>query len=108
MYSEVLAEKEQLLEEMREYRSLQISIETHYSQCEKTYAECASFSQVLLHQYQKLKQSENDGKERKKKWNSERDQLKHLINSMSVQMQEKDYNIQYLRTQNEVSGFLIN
>ena len=104
LYSEVLAEKELLLEEMKEYRNLQISIDENNLQCQETYAECERFAKVLLHHYQKSKQSETEGKERKRRWNCERDQLKHLIGSLSVQIQEKDYNIESLKTQNEVCG----
>ena len=102
MYFEVLTEKELLLEEMREYKSLEISFNQSQTSCNKTFAECERFSQVLLHHYQKLKQSEMNEKERKIKWNSERDQLKRLISTLSVQTQEKDYKIQSLNTQNEV------
>eukprot|EP00800_Vazella_pourtalesii_P017227 TRINITY_DN5180_c0_g2_i1.p1 TRINITY_DN5180_c0_g2~~TRINITY_DN5180_c0_g2_i1.p1 ORF type:complete len:435 (+),score=81.90 TRINITY_DN5180_c0_g2_i1:106-1410(+) len=102
LYNELLNEKKQLLHEIQEYRALEPIFNRNKETCDEAYAECEKFMQVLLVRYEKVIRSETEEKERSRRWSLESDELKEMITSLSGQVLEKDKEIEFLRSTNQL------
>ena len=101
-YNELLNEKNQLLQEIQEYRALEPIFNKNKEKCDEAYKECEKFMQVLLVRYEKVIRSETEEKERSRRRSLESDELKEMITSLSGQVLEKDKEIELLRSTNQV------
>ncbi|KAI6654639.1 hypothetical protein LOD99_1034 [Oopsacas minuta] len=102
LYKELFVEREKLLEEMQEYRNLQQLFDANKKKCDQVNAECERFMQVLLVHYEILNQSKAEEKERARKWTCESDQLKEMVTSLSRQVIEKDKELQFFKSKNQM------